>query len=135
MRMEELPEIGESLETLSSYELISLYINRGWEGKPGLKEGLEAEFAARRLPLPEPFPPAPPPPPPGPKPMSRDTFVSWLLLIYTVSGLVYAWLYLPMRLIRGDFDKDKKQRLAQAGVALAYQVLEVVTYIALSPDI
>ncbi len=112
---------------LSPWELVSAWINSDLDSEPGLRAGLEAEFARRGLPLPKEAPPKPA----GsgkPAPMSRATFLEYLLLIYTVTGLFYAWLYLPVRLIKGDFDRDKKHHLIQSAIALAYQGAEIGTY-------
>lgn len=122
----ESKELGE-LSMLSPWELVSAWINSDLDSDPGLRAGLEAEFAHRRLPLPKEGPPK--------KagsgkaaPMSPATFLEYLLLIYTVTGLVYAWLYLPVRLIKGDFDQDKKHHYIQSAIALAYQGAEIGTY-------
>jgi hypothetical protein len=117
----------DELSLASSWELVSAYVNGAYGSDPALKKAMEEEFAARSLPLPAAGPAAPE----GgsrPKPMSPETFLSYLLLIYTVTGLFYAWLYLPLRLIRGDFGKDRKHHLIQWAISLAYQGAEVGTY-------
>lgn len=122
----ESKELGE-LSMLSPWELVSAWINGDLDSEPGLREGLKAEFALRGLPLPKEGPPRAAKPT-GPAPMSREVFLDYLLLIYTVTGIFYAWLYLPMRLIKGDFGRDRRHRLIQAAIALGYQGAEIGTY-------
>jgi hypothetical protein len=120
---------------MSSYEIISIYMNHGYDGSPEAREALEAELRRRKLPVPEETMPrahTPRAAAPGKNAaMSQETFLAYLLLIYTVSGLFYAWLYLPMRLIRGDFGRDRRHKLIQTGIAFAYQALEIAAYLAL----
>ncbi len=125
--MAEIPSVMD-VDRASSAELLSIHINRLYGGDPDLRAAVEAELVARGLPLPEPYPPAAPPPP---RPMTRETFLAYLFLIYTVTGLVYSWLYLPMRLIKGDFRVDLKHKVIQSGMALAYQAAEVAAITAL----
>jgi hypothetical protein len=120
--MAEFLSVGD-VDRASSAELLSIHINRLHKGDPALIAAVEAELSSRGLPLPEPYPPAAEAPPP---PMTRETFLSYLFLIYTVTGLVYSWLYLPMRLIKGDFRVDTRHKVIQSGIALAYQAAEVV---------
>lgn len=125
----------EAIGEMSSYELVSIYINRSYGDKLEALPLLEAELRKRRLPVPEPMPLPPPEPAAGKSSaMSRETFLSYLLLIYTLTGLFYSWLYLPMRLIRGDFDKDRKHRLVQTAIALLYQAAEIATYTILTGE-
>lgn len=120
---------GTRFSLLSNWELVSAWVNQG----PGLDQaeerGLAAEFATRGLALPAGGKPVPPGPAKATKPpMSRETFLDYLFLIYTVTGIFYAWLYLPLRLIKGDFGRDRKHHFIQLAISLAYQGAEVGTY-------
>ena len=119
---------SEDLSLVSSWELASTWINGDPGSNPGLKASLEAEFGARGLPLPVLGPQPQGPARSGKPPMSREAFLDYLLLIYTVTGIFYAWLFLPIRLIRGDFDKDRKHHLIQLAIALGYQGAEIGAY-------
>ena len=91
------------------------------------------EFSARHLPLPKMGePPAPVLRVKNGSQMDKRTFLSYVLLIYTVTGLFYAWGYLPARIIKNDFQKDKKDNVIQTGIALFYQLIEVVAFILLT---
>lgn len=124
--METEPLSRESVSILSRWELVSIYINGGYGEDARMREELERQFVARGLPIPRPYERGQAKPAAVP-PMSRETFLSYLLLIYTVTGLFYAWLYLPLRLIRGDFQKDRKNHLIQTGICVVYQAAEVAT--------
>ena len=123
----------EALRYISSYELISRYINDYYEMDETLRHAMAREFLARKLPLPTMGePPVPALRPKKGSAMDQRTFLSYLLLIYTVTGLFYAWCYLPARLIKKDYKNDKKDTAIQAGIALFYQIIEIVTFILLS---
>jgi len=112
---------------MSDWELVSVYINRGHGDNLSYKAELEGELASRKLPVPEQMPQLEAPKPRATAAMTRSTFLEYVLLIYIVTGLVYSWLYLPVRLVKGDFSVDRKHKLIQTAVALAYQALEVAT--------
>jgi hypothetical protein len=121
----------ESLRFVSSYELISRYINDYYEIDETTRRAMARELSARHLPLPKIG---------GPpalrvkqvSQMDKETFLSYLLLIYTLTGLFYAWGYLPARLIKKDYRKDKKDKVIQTGIALLYQLAEIVAFILLT---
>lgn len=119
---------------MTDWELVSVYVNRGHGEDLAYKSELEAALRARGLPLPEQMPPAEAPMPPASAPMTRATFFEYILLTYIVTGLFYSWLYLPLRLIKGDFSVDRKHKLIQTGLALAYQAAEVAAVCALSGE-
>jgi len=122
-----------SLSCISSYELISRYINDYYEIDEATRSAMARELSARHLPLPKiGAPPAPALRVKKGSEMDRRTFLSYLLLIYTVTGLFYAWGYLPARLIKKDYQKDKRDNLIQTGIALFYQVIEIVAFILLA---
>jgi hypothetical protein len=131
--MEAPPLSALDLGALSRFELVSIYINSGFGEDLALRAALESERAARHLPLPEPLP-RPLPPPRGPVPMRSATFADYLLLIYTLTGLFYAWLFLPLRLLRGDFQVDRRHHLIQAGIALTYQAVEILVFFLAAGD-
>lgn len=119
---------------MSDWELVSVYVNRGHGEDLAYKAELEGELASRGLPLPEQMPPVEAPRPPAVAAMTRATFLEYILLTYIVTGLFYAWLYLPLRLVKGDFSVDRKHKIIQTGVALAYQAAEVAAACALSGE-
>lgn len=116
---------------MSDWELVSVYVNRGHGEDLAYKAELEAELVARGLPVPEQMPPLEAQRPAATAAMTRATFLEYILLTYIVTGLFYAWLYLPLRLVKGDFSVDRKHKLIQTGVALAYQAAEVAAAYAL----
>ena len=116
-----------TIAKMSDWELVSVYINRGHGDDLAYKAELEGELASRKLPVPEQMPHIDAPRPPATAAMTRATFLEYVLLIYIVTGLFYSWLYLPVRLVKGDFSVDRKHKLIQTAVALAYQALEVAT--------
>lgn len=123
----------ESLSCMSSYELISRYINDYHEIDEATRRAMARELSARHLPLPK----IGEPPEPSLRAkkgteMDRRTFLSYLLLIYTVTGIFYAWGYIPARLIKKDFQKDKRDNAIQAGIALLYQVIEIAAFLLLA---
>lgn len=129
----EKEEQGSRFARMSDWELVSVYVNRGYGDDLTLMRALVAELEARRLPIPEQMPErrqATPTPPA----MSRGTFLEYVLLVYSVTGILYSWLYLPMRLVKKDFGVDRKHKLIQAGIALAYQAAEVAAGIALAGE-
>ena len=124
---------GIAVAKMSDWELVSVYMNRGHGEDLDYKAKLEAELKARSLPVPEQMQPVEAQKPAA-APMARATFVEYVLLTYIVTGLFYAWLYLPLRLVKGDFSVDRKHKLIQTGVALAYQAAEVAAACALSGE-
>lgn len=122
---------AESVHLFSSYELISRYINDYYSIDEASRRAMAAEFSARGLPLPK-IGPAPLPALRAKRPMDRRTFLSYLLLIYTLSGIFYAWCYIPARLIKKDYRDDMKDSLIQGGIALFYQLAEILAFIALT---
>jgi hypothetical protein len=123
----------ESLDCISSYELISRYINDYHELDEATRRAMAQELSARRLPLPKiGEPPEPVLRVKKGSEMDQRTFISYLLLIYTVTGLFYAWGYLPARLIKKDYQKDKRNNAIQTGIALFYQVIEIVAFLLLA---
>jgi hypothetical protein len=133
MALKNMNREPESLGCVSSYELISRYINEYYEIDEATRRAMAQELSARHLPLPKIGEP-PEPAPRGKKGQEMDqrTFLSYLLLIYTVTGLFYAWGYLPARLIKKDYQKDKRDKLIQTGIALFYQVIEIVAFLLLT---
>jgi hypothetical protein len=123
-----------AVEEMSDWELVSVYVNRGHGDDLAYKTELEAALRARALPVPEQMPPGGAPKLPASAPMARATFFEYVLLTYIVTGLFYSWLYLPLRLIKGDFAVDRKHKFIQTGVALAYQAMEVAAIYALSGE-
>lgn len=119
---------------MSDWELVSVYINRGHGDDLAYKAELEGELASRKLPVPEQMLQRETPKPPATAAMTRATFLEYVLLTYVVTGLFYAWLYLPLRLVKGDFSVDRKHKLIQTGVALAYQAAEVAAAYALAGE-
>jgi hypothetical protein len=118
-------------DKLSRLELISLYINRYYSLDADSRTRFEAAFRKRRLPLPE----MPENPPPGsranpgkPGSIDRNTFISYLLLIYSGTAVFYSWIYLAMRLAKMDFNRDTKHKLIQSGIALLYVIAEILIY-------
>lgn len=116
---------------MSDWELVSVFINRGHGDDLAYREELERELTARGLPVPEQMPQIEPKKPATAASMTRATFLEYVLLIYVVTGLIYSWIYLPLRLVKGDFAVDRKHKLIQTGVALAYQAAEVAAAYAL----
>jgi len=128
-------ESGRSrVAEMSDWELVSVYVNRGHGDDLAYKAELETELETRGLPVPEQMPSIEPQKPASSGTMTRSTFLEYILLTYIVTGLFYAWLYLPLRLIKGDFSVDRKHKLIQTGVALAYQAAEIATACALSGE-
>jgi hypothetical protein len=123
----------ESLRSISSYELISRYINDYYEMDEALRQAMARELSARKLPLPK-IGEAPVPALPKRKGqvMDQRTFLSYLLLIYTGTALFYAWCYLPARLIKKDYKDNKKDTAIQTGIALFYQIIEIIAFILLT---
>jgi hypothetical protein len=123
----------ESLNLLSDWELISIYINNECD-EVDLKAAVEAALRARRLPVPQPLPRRPPPLPHAPAPgsMTRQTFIEYLLLIYSLTGVLYCWFFIPLHLILGDFKVDRRHKLIQSAMALGYQALEIAAAVAIS---
>jgi hypothetical protein len=124
---------ADSFSCISSYELISRYINDYYEIDEATRRAMAHELSARHLPLPKMGEPlAPVLRLKKGSEMDKRTFLSYVLLIYTVTGLFYAWGYLPARLIKKDFQIDKKDNVIQTGIALFYQLIEIVTFILLT---
>lgn len=124
----ELAQSGDDPEGLSRLELVSRYINGYYALDADHKRRFEAAFARRKLPLPC-MPPAPSVERPAARAsMDRNTFLSYILLIYTGTALFYSWIYLAERLIKMDLREDAPHRLIQTGIALLYVVGELLLY-------
>jgi len=115
--------IGD-LDGLSRPELISLYINGYYTLDAGLKSKFEAAFKERKLPLPR-MPETPPVPKAAPS-IDRKCFLSYILLMYTGTGIFYSWFFLAARLLKMDFRDNLKHKLIQTGIALLYVVGELL---------
>jgi hypothetical protein len=131
--MEETPADG-TVVAMSSWELVSVYINRSYGDNLALKAALEAELAARKLPLPGQMPPRVEPAP-SPAAMTKATFLEYILLTYLATGILYSWFFLPLHLLKGDFRVDRKHKLIQSGIALAYQAAELVAGLAIAGEL
>jgi hypothetical protein len=123
----QIPAFVGDPDRLSRLELVSLYINGYYGLDPGLRSRFEAAFAKRRLPLPS-MPPVElePPLPRVEPPMSRGTFVSYLLLIYSGTAFFYSWLYIAARLAKMDFREEPRHKMIQTAIALAYVAIDLL---------
>lgn len=149
----------EKIRYMSSYELISLYINDHDRLEPAALHAIEAEFHRRKLPLPRlPSQPeaqaistssagaapvqlqtaplgADPALPAKGRPaaskrtaMDRRTFISYLLLIFSGTAVVYAWFFIPLRLAKRDYLADRRNFRIQAGVSVFYMALDFALF-------
>lgn len=112
--------------SLSRPELISLFINHYYDLDPVQWASFSAEFLRRKLPL-----PVMPASRPVPKPRSgidRNCFVSYVLLIYSGTAIVYSWIFLIERLVKMDIAKGGKHRIIQSAIALFYIVAEILIF-------
>lgn len=122
----ELVDPGDDPEGLSRLELVSRYINGYYALDADHKRRFEAAFTRRKLPLPR-MPPEPLLRRPIAKgSIDRDTFLSYILLIYTGTAIFYSWIYLAERLVKMDIHLNEKHKLIQTGIALFYVIGEIL---------
>jgi hypothetical protein len=127
-------------DRLSRLELVSLYINGYYQLDSSLRSRFEAAFRKRKLPVPD-MPSEEPVPRSVPEnrraiasggarraTIDRDTFLSYILLIYTGTAVFYSWIYLALRLLKMDFRENAKHKLIQSGIALFYVIAEILLY-------
>jgi hypothetical protein len=118
----------------SSFELVSVYINEYRELNDDERHEYEHEITARRLPLPTPSMGEPwidqnenqsiaakkkPP-------IDRETFVSFMFLLYILTGMFYAWYYLTRRIILGDVMKGTRLKIILTLISIVYIVTEIL---------
>ncbi len=131
-RMDPLPAGLPDLESLPRIELVSLYMNRDHALDEASRHAFREEFARRGLPLPKgthPAPPTPPEPATSRKePMDRRTLMSYMLLIYTVTGVVYSWIYLATRLVNKTGVSDHRHRAIMTLISLVYVAAEALVF-------
>jgi hypothetical protein len=133
----------DELEAIPRIELVSLYMNRYAAFDEAQRRAYEAEFRRRGLPLPVIPPPnaaAEAPQAKGKRalaakaPIDQRTFLSYVLLIYTLTGLVYSWIFLVTRLVRKDFGGHSKHVMIQTIISIAYIALEGIVLMLLGED-
>jgi hypothetical protein len=116
-------------DKLSRLELISLYINDYYSLDADARSRFEAAFRKRKLPLPA-IPANPPRDARGragkASSIDRNTFISYMLLIYTGTAIFYSWFYLAARLAKMDF--GSKHKLILSAISLAYIVGEIFLF-------
>ena len=131
---------SEKYRYASSYELISLYINEYYKIDDETKRALAAEFKARKLPLPK----VPQMQTAGPvaggadsvmpseaskhHSMDKRTFRSYLLFIYIVTAIFYAWVFIPARLLKRDYLDDKKDFHIQTALSIFFMALDIAAF-------
>jgi hypothetical protein len=119
------PVIREKISQLTKLELFSIYINHSYEMAGSLKEAYENEMSARKIDLPKSVYTEKDIPKKKAR-IDRETFISYVLLIYTITGLIYSWVYLIERVIRRDFAKNTKHKIIQSIISFIYLILEVL---------
>jgi hypothetical protein len=119
------------LDGIPKVELISRYINDYEKMDGGRRLAFEGQFRKRRMPIPTMSPKLPCPEATRPRkreadPMDRSTFLSYVLLIYTGTAIFYSWIYVFIRLAKGDLDRRSRHKIIQTGIALFYIIAEVL---------
>lgn len=122
---------GGDPDRISRLELISLYINDYYALDANSRSQFEAAFRKRKLPLPrmpERSPQASSVAAPKPMRIDRGTFISYILLIYSGTAVVYSWIYLIERFVKMDFRENARHKLIQSGIALFYITAEILLF-------
>jgi hypothetical protein len=138
MPVEEIPNT-DGLEAIPRIELVSLYVNRYLSLDESRKRAFQVEFARRGLPLPDmsarPSPRAREEKRASRKePLDSRTLLSYILLIYTLTGVVYSWIFLAGRLVRKDFCPDPKHSMILTLISCAYIAIEAVVFMLVGGD-
>jgi hypothetical protein len=127
--MEEAEKV-EDPDSLSRIELVSSYMNEyAALGEAG-RSKFEDAFRRRGLPLPDMSARASRAPATSARAakasIDRETFLSYLLLIYTGTAVFYSWYYLVERLIRRDFRVGARHKIIQTGISLFYAAADIL---------
>jgi hypothetical protein len=119
------PVEAEEIEYASPIELVSSYIDSYYSLDPDSREARERELAARGLPLPR-MPSDPPVHTPRrvTEAIDKETFLDYVLLIYTGTALFYSWIFMAIRFAKRDF--KTKHRLIQTAISLFYILSELI---------
>jgi hypothetical protein len=124
------PEASEDPDSLSRIELVSSYVNRYGSLDEEGKARLEAAIRKRGLPVPDMSD--------RPRPaaahrrgipkvtIDRETFLSYILLIYTGTAIFYSWYFLAERLIRRDYRVCAKHKIIQTGISVLYVAADIL---------
>ena len=135
------------LSSIPRIELVSLFMNRYHELDNEARIAFRTEFARRGLPIPQ-LGEEPPPHSraaaiarapsteavPGAGPLDQRTFLSYTLLIYTLTGLVYSWIFLASRLAHRSGIQNPKHRAILTVISLAYVAVEALFLLILGID-
>jgi len=127
----EAADATEDPDTLSRIELVSSYVNEYPFLDEGRRARFEAAFRKRGLPLPDMTPSRSRPRRPAREPaakgyIDRETFLSYILLIYTGTAIFYSWYYLAERLVRRDFRICPKHKIIQTALSILYIAADIL---------
>ena len=128
------------LRSLPRIELVSVFMNKYRELDEEARIAYRAEFSRRGLPIPKLDDEEPPHSRAAAierssslaeaalkkEPLDQRTFLSYVLLIYTLTGLVYSWIFLAERLVRRTGVGDHRHRAIMTIISLAYVAVEAL---------
>jgi len=137
------PDLG----SIPRIELVSLFMNRYHELDDAARIDFRSEFARRGLPIPELGEEQAPHSRaaaverarsssaiPEKKPIDQRTLLSYTLLIYTLTGLVYSWIFLASRLVHRSGVENPKHRTILTVISLTYVAIEALFLMILGID-
>jgi hypothetical protein len=124
-RKREYPVERGDIRKLSKFELVSIYINLSFKMDAPLRESYEDELRGRKLEIPREVC-AEGKSPARKEAIDKETFLSYILLIYTITGVFYSWIYIIERIIKRDFYKNTKHKLIMSLISFIYIFLEVI---------